>query len=171
MKKKPTAQQHFLSCTLQNACMAIMVFTICLGSCQSGTNKPSEQPAQIIADSLPAEIAQNDALDTMVQKTIAISANDFFKNQQPLPKNFRNVQIRYNIKPNKEVLYILCGQFATQDTAKEEEWAQFATIKNTAYEQWVGNSAITFCENSKPIPYTKMDLSIELKNKLNALQK
>jgi len=30
---------------------------------------------------------------------------------------------------------------------------------------------LTYCEDSKEIPYAKSDLSIELKNKLNSLQK
>ena len=102
---------------------------------------------------------------------IDISAHDFYKNQLPLPTAFRNVQIRYNIKPNKEILYIMCGQFTTQDKQNSDEWTHFTTIKNSDYEQWIGPNGLTYCENSKEIPYSKADLSTELKNKINSLQK
>ena len=75
---------------------------------------------------------QNDSLEKVVKAIIDISANDFYKNQKPLPVNFRNVIIKYHLKPTKEMLYILCGKFQAEDKSK---WTQFATIKNSAYEQ------------------------------------
>ena len=104
-----------------------------------------------------------------MKSIIDISANDFYKNQQPLPTKFRNVQIKYNIKPNKEILYFLCGQFATQNIPKNDEWIHFTTIKNNEYEQWVGPGGITYCENSKEIPYSKTNLSTDIENKLLSL--
>lgn len=145
--------------------------TILLISCNSAVDKTQIPSAQVKIDSIPAVIAQNDSLDALVKSIIKIAANDFYKNQQPLPKSFRNVQIKYSIKPDKEILYILCGQFTTQDLQKNVEWTHFTTIKNSNYEQWIGPNGLTYCENSKEIPYTKTDLSIELKNKLNSLQK
>ena len=121
--------------------------------------------------SIPSVIAQNDSLDAVVKSIIEISANDFYKNQQPLPASFRNVQVKYSIKPNKEVLYILCGEFATQDKQKNDEWTHFTTIKNSDYEQWIGPNGLTYCENSKEIPYPKADLSTVLKNRLDSLRK
>jgi len=50
-----------------------------------------------------------------------------------------------------------------------EEWIQFATIKNSEYEQWIGPNGNTYCENSTVIPYLKLDLSEELKRVFDSL--
>ena len=140
-----------------------------LFACNSKSEKTQTPTSHASIDSIPSVIAKNDSLDAVVKSIIEISANDFHKNQQPLPTQFKNVQIKYSIKPNDEILYILCGQFTTTD--KDKEWIHFTTIKNSDYEQWIGPNGLTYCENSKEIPYAKSDLSIELKNKLNSLQK
>lgn len=110
---------------------------------------------------------RSDQLDSIVSLIINISANDFLKNQQPEPVDFKNVKLKYIKKTNGEELYILCGQFVTAD--KQE--TQFATIKNIDYEQWIGNSALTYCQTSKEITYTKEDLSYTLKKKFDSLKK
>lgn len=105
-------------------------------------------------------------LDSIVNTVIAISANDFHKNQQPAPLHFKNVKLKYMKKQDGEELYILCGEFSTNS----ETSVPFATIKNSDYEQWIGNSALTYCEQSKAITYTKKDLSTELENYVKHLQ-
>lgn len=154
-------------------CINIIVIflTVFLFACNSKSDKTQTPTSQASIDTIPSVIAKNDSLDAVVKSIIEISANDFYKNQQPLPTQFKNVQIKYSIKPNKEILYILCGQFTTTDKEKGKEWTHFTTIKNSDYEQWIGPNGLTYCENSKEIPYTKTDLSIELMNKLNSLQK
>lgn len=149
----------------------VLILTVFLISCKSDTDKTQTKTNQISSDSIPSVVAKNDSLDAIVKSIIEISSNDFFKNQKPLPIAFRNVQIRYNIKSDKEILYILCGEFAPQSKSENAAWTHFTTIKNSDYEQWIGPNGITYCENSKEIPYSKMDLSTELKNKLNTLQK
>jgi hypothetical protein len=106
-------------------------------------------------------------LDSIVSTIIDISAKDFVKNQKPAPVDFINVCLKYIKKENGEELYILCGQFRTGD--KQE--IQFATVKNIDYEQWIGTSALTYCQNTKEIPYTKTDLSAALKSRFEALSK
>ena len=135
-------------------------------SCNSKTKNKSQSTAEKpkSADSLKI---QNDSLEKVVNAIIDISANDFYKNQKPLPVDFRNVTIKYYLKPTKEMLYILCGQFQMENKSK---WIQFATIKNSNYEQWIGPNGSTYCENSTEISYTKIDLSTALKNRLNSLQ-
>ena len=102
---------------------------------------------------------------------IDIAAKDFFKHQKPLPVAFRDVQIKYSIKPDKEIFYILCGEFTTQVKEDNNEWIHFTTIKSMDYEQWIGPSGLPYCENSKVIPYIKTDLSSDLKSKLISLEK
>jgi hypothetical protein len=170
MNRTTRSKQTFAKLRIHLYIMAIFL-TIIFISCNSGADKTQTQSSQVNIESIPSVVAQNDSLDAVVKSIIEISANDFFKNQQPLPISFRNVQVKYSIKPNKELLYILCGEFATEDKQNNDEWTHFTTIKNSDYEQWIGPNGLTYCENSKEIPYTKTDLSIELKNKLNSIQK
>lgn len=151
--------------------IVIIFLTAFFISCKSGTNETQAQSSHVSIDSIPSVIAQNDSLDVVVKSIIDISANDFFKNQLPLPTKFRNVQIKYSIKPDKEILYFLCGEFTTQDNPKNDEWIHFTTIKNTEYEQWIGPGGLTYCENSKEIPYSKTNLSTDIENKLLSLKK
>lgn len=147
----------------------VLFLGVFLLSCNSTPDKT--QSAAVTDEAIPNVIAQNDSLDAVVKSIVKISALDFFKNQQPLPVGFKDVHIKYNIKPNNEVLYLLCGMFTTGDNEKNSEWIHFTTIKNSDYEQWIGPSGLTFCENSKEIPYTKTDLSIDLINELSSLTK
>ncbi|MDP4220706.1 MAG: hypothetical protein Q8896_09730 [Bacteroidota bacterium] len=121
--------------------------------------------------SILASETQEDSIDTVVRSIIDISAHDFYDHQQPLPSAFRNVQLNTTVKPNKEVLYILCGEFTTPDKEKTGEWTHFTTIKNSEYEQWIGSNGLVYCENSKEIHYKKADLSSELLLRLHSIQK
>ncbi len=148
--------------------ISLTVLAVIFFSCNNSKSKSNNDQSSIIgSDSIVSKEIQIDKLDNIVTSIIDISANDFNKNQQPVPVDFKNVKLKYIKKPNGEELYILCGQFVTND--KQE--TQFATVKNSDYEQWVGNSALTYCQNSKEIPYTKEDLSSALKNKFNSLKK
>jgi hypothetical protein len=146
-------------------------FTVTFVSCKSSSNKTQDKSSQVSFDTIPSVITQHDSLDAIVKSIIDISANDFYKHQQPLPTAFRNVQLKYSVKPNKEILFILCGQFTVEDAQKSDKWIHFTTIKNSNYEQWIGPNGLTYCENSKEIPYAKADLSIELRNRFFSLQK
>ena len=141
----------------------IVIFFSCSNS---NTKISSDQSTVISSDSIVSQDQQAEKLDSIVSLIIDISANDFHKNQQPAPVNFKNVKLKYIKKTNGEELYILCGQFVTND----KQVVQFATVKNIDYEQWVGNSAMTYCQDSKEIPYTKEDLSTALKNKFESLK-
>jgi hypothetical protein len=152
-------------------CISVLFLTFLFVACNSRTDKKQTNSPQVITKSSPSSVTQNDTIDAVVKSIIDISANDFYKNQQPLPDAFRNVQIKYSIKPNKEILYILCGEFTTKDEQNKDEWIHFTTIKNSDYEQWIGPNGLTYCENSTEITYSKNDLSVELLNRLNSIQK
>jgi len=148
--------------------LALIVMVVITYSCKNSNTKAnySKSPVTDQVSDVPKEL-RSDRLDSIVNLIISISANDFIKNQQPEPVDFKNVKLKYIKKPNGEELYVLCGQFVTAD--KQE--TQFATIKNIDYEQWIGNSALTYCQTSQEIPYTKEDLSYALKNKFDSLKK
>ncbi len=146
----------------------LAIVTVVLFSCNNSNSKASANQSTVVnSDSAAVKEQQAEKLDSIVGLIIDISANDFYKNQQPAPIDFKNVELKYIKKANGEELYILCGQFVTND--KQE--IQFATVKNSDYEQWVGNSALTYCQNSKEISYTKEDLSSALKSKFDSLKR
>lgn len=147
---------------------AMVALIICLSAC-----KPNASPSQVntpteTKDSAALQISA-DSLDAVVNSIIAISTSDFHKNQQPIPVAFREVQLKYYFKPNKELLYILCGEFSTQAESDKAEWTHFTTIKNSDYEQWIGPNGLTYCEHSTAIDYTKTDLATLLKQRLDEL--
>ena len=167
MNRKTKSKQTFETLKIQ-LYITMLLLTVFFTSCKSGSDKTQTDSSKVIAEIIPSALTQNDTIDAVVKSIIDISANDFYRNQQPLPTEFRNVKFRYSIKPNKEILYFLCGQFKTQNN---DEWTHFTTIKNIDYEQWIGPGGLTYCENSEEIPYKKTDLSVELINRLNSLQK
>jgi hypothetical protein len=142
--------------------------TVLLFSCQHPTSKGNSQPTPTAsADTLPLKIIPSTQLDTLVPAIIALSANDFYKNQPPAPMAFKDVKLNYIKKPSGEELYILCGIFVTSD----QKETPFATVKNSDYEQWIGTNALTYCQESQEILYTKEDLATALKAKFDALNK
>jgi hypothetical protein len=147
---------------------SLAVLTVILFSCNNKNPKENTNQTSIeSSDSLASKLFSTKELDSIVSLIIDISANDFYKNQQPAPVNFSDVKLKYIKKENGEELYILCGQFITSD----KKATQFATVKNSDYEQWVGTSALTYCQDSKLIQYTKSDLSSALKSKFDSLKK
>ncbi len=170
MNKQSSSKQTFVQQKIQ-LCIPVLLLIFFLVSSNSISCNLQLNSPQVKAESNLPTIISEDSIDAVVKSIIDISADDFYKNQQPLPTEFRNVQFRYSIKPNNEVLYILCGEFTTQDIQKNNEWTHFTTIKNSDYEQWIGPNGLTYCENSNEITYKKADLSNELKKQLNSIQK
>ena len=151
---------------------AVVIFlTVSSVSCTSSSDSRPTISSHDSSENIDSVVTQNDTIAAVVQSLIDFSVSDFYKNQQPLPTDFRNVQIKYTTKPNKEIVYILCGQFTTSYKQSGNEWVYFTTIITDPYEQWIGSNALTYCENSKEIPYTKANLSAELINKLRSLLK
>lgn len=153
-------KKHFIIFLL--TILSVIIFS-CSNNRSDGNN---HKEITVTADSLLSN-KETRGLDSIVSTVVEISARDFVKNQQPAPVDFKNVKLKYIKKSSGEELYILCGQFVTAD--KQE--IQFATIKNSDYEQWIGNSALTYCQDSKEISYTKRDLSTLLKNKFDSIEK
>lgn len=147
--------------------LPLTILTVILFSCNNSNNSAiNNQFTVASSDSIVLTEKQTEKLDSIVGLIIEISAGDFYKNQQPAPVDFKNVKLKYIKKENGEELYILCGQFVTND----KQMIQFATVKNIDYEQWIGTSALTYCQDSKEISYTKEDLSIALKSKFDSLK-
>jgi hypothetical protein len=106
-------------------------------------------------------ISENDSIpDTIVQFLITAASKDFRNHQPPTPIDFRNVKIGYTKSINNEKTFILCGEFLSQEN---KEWTEFATIKTSGYEQYIGKTQ--YCQEATMI-LSGENLSIELKNKL-----
>jgi hypothetical protein len=169
MKKQSKLRQTY---DLQKILLSIsiLIFTLFLTSCnfRSENNIHSSEGS---SDSISLAETQNTSLDSIVHFLLDAAAKDFHDNQPPTPVSFRNIKVRDLIGPNAENHYMICGQFLAQDNQNKEEWTHFATIKTDPYEQWIGSNALTYCQDSKEITYTKIDLSRALKSRFDSLQK
>jgi hypothetical protein len=168
MKQQSKFRQTF---DLQKILLSIfiLIFTIFLTSCNSKSENKIHS-SKGISDSISLAETQNASLDSIVYFLLDASAKDFHDNQPPTPVSFRNVKVKNLIGPNTENHYMICGQFLAQDKQNKDEWTSFTTIKTDPYEQWIGSNALTYCQNSKEITYTKIDLSIALKSRYDSLQ-
>lgn len=147
-----------------------LLTTLCLSAC-STTPENNKQSAATDSVQVDAITIANDSLDTIINALIDISAHDFYEHQVPLPLAFRGVEIKYLTKSAQEKQFILCGQFLTHEgTANTEKWTDFTTIKNSAYEQWIGANALAYKQDAKAIANKTIDLPVALKSRLDALQ-
>jgi len=106
-------------------------------------------------------ISENESIpDSVVQFLIISASNDFRNHQPPTPIDFRNVKIGYIKSPNSEKIFLLCGEFLSQEN---KEWIKFTTIKTSGYEQYLGKTQ--YCQDATMV-LTDENLSVELKNKL-----
>lgn len=145
----------------------ILLIVFCLSCNSSNSNKNSKT---VSSDSIHSDITQPDSLDTIVLNLLDVSAQDFYDHQPPVPVGFKEVKFKYLTRPNKERIYLICGQFLDKDNQNKQKWTFFATIKTDPYEQWIGSNAQTYCQDSKEIMFTKIDLSIALKSRVDSLQ-
>ncbi len=160
-KKKLISKQFF------QLYISVLIVTFCLASCNTAPDN-NNSSLKDIPDSIPYDEKQHASLDSIVNYLLNASAQDFHDHLPPVPVNFRNVQVRNLTGPNTENRYLLCGQFLSQEKQSKDEWTSFATIKTSAYEQWIGNN-LSYCQDSKAVSYKINDLSSELKSRFDAL--
>lgn len=97
---------------------------------------------------------------------LATSVSDFQAHQPPSPVDFRNVYAGYVVKDDGTKLHVLCGEFLPAEGGDEAEWAYFATLQTSHYEQWLGANAASTCNPSSANLQKDKDLSAEMKNRL-----
>ena len=109
--------------------------------------------------------------DSVVQFLLTASVNDF-RAHGPHPEGFRDVRVGHFLSPNgkEQYTYILCGQVLPAQEAGKAEWAPFATIKTSGYEQWIGAQATSLCQRSSIIWDKGGDLSSSLQSRLDSLR-
>ena len=134
--------------------LAILFFISASISCNPNNKGENKDSTNIISE--------NEAIpDTVVRFLITSAANDFRNHQPPTPIDFRNVKIGYIKSTNNEKIFILCGEFLSQEN---KEWVEFTTIKTSGYEQYIGKTQ--YCQEATMV-LTDEIFSVELKNKLN----
>jgi len=97
--------------------------------------------------------------DSIVQFLIASAANDFRNHKPPTPLDFRNVKIGYINSSNNERIFVLCGEFLSEEN---NEWVEFTTIKTSGYEQYLGKTH--YCQDATMV-LTDESLLVGLKAK------
>ena len=148
---------------------AILFATLGLAACSTAPVTRSEpqpvSPAQVLAPEL-----QKAPIDSVVQFLLTAAATDFHTHRPPDPVRFRDVRIGHVMTSSGEEQYMLCGQFLPAQEGGKAAWTPFATIKTSAYEQWIGAHATVFCKDSSVIWDKAGDLSSSLQTRLDSLK-
>ena len=145
--------------------LPITFFIPAIISCNpSSNNKELEPKSETSINSTKGENLEP-IPDSTVLFLITSASKDFHEHQPPTAIDFRNVKFGYISSPDEKI-YLLCGEFLSQE---KNEWASFATIKTSGYEQYLGENI--YCQKATIVMTDKYNLSVELKNKLSALRK
>jgi hypothetical protein len=132
--------------------LCILCFAALLAACASApSSEPAPRSAAPAAEASPVEFLLDSA------------ANDF-RTHPPLPMAFRNVRYGQVAAGDGSVSHRLCGEYQVAKTDAPPEWAAFATLKTSGYEQWLGDTA--YCKGD--IRWTPGDLSAELQRRFDA---
>ena len=150
MTKTNEITEQIFKITLKT--IAIIFFITAIISCNS-KNKTKENNSSTITSK--KEVIP----DTVVQFLITSASKDFHNHRQNTPIDFRNLKIGYLKAPNSEKMFILCGEFLSQ---QNKDWIEFTTIKTMGYEQYIGKTQ--YCQDAT-IVLTGENLSVELKKK------
>jgi len=144
-----------------------VLFALSLAACSTAPARRGEpqamSPAQVLAPEVPRA-----SMDPVAQFLLTAAATDFHAHP-PTAIRFRDVHIGHMITASGEEKYMLCGQFLPAQEGGKAEWTQFATIKTSGYEQWLGTQAAGFCQGSSVI-WDKGDLSSSLQSRLDSLR-
>ncbi|MEO7794244.1 MAG: hypothetical protein ABIV06_05670 [Thermoanaerobaculia bacterium] len=101
---------------------------------------------------------------------LSAAAADFQAHHPPEPAQFRKVRLGHVVNSKGETQYVLCGQFLPAEASGKAKWMHFATIKTSAYEQWIAPEAVPVCKLSSIEWDARTDLSESLQSRLDALR-
>lgn len=143
--------------------LAVLVLAAC-GPTRA-TREESHEPAPARE---PASGPREAPPDSIIQYLLTSAAIDFHDHRPPDPARFRDVRVGHFGKADSVVRYLLCGQFQPADG--EAEWMDFATIKTSRYEQWLGSQAAGFCQDASVQWEDAGDLSATLQSRVDSLR-
>ena len=124
----------------------LILSVLLVAGCQGGERR---------ATHLPAAVAGN--LEAFLIKS---AASDFRSHVAPEDVSFRNVHIGVFRGENGSTVNLICGEFRTADSAAD--WEPFATLRTEGYENWLGDSAVAYCQGSNTVLDTNRDLAAAL---------
>ena len=119
---------------------------------------------------LTAPEKEKATVDSVVQFLIFAAATDFHAHGPSGPLRFREVRIGHVMTANAEKQYRLCGQFMRTQQGVASQWTPFATIKTSGYEQWIGDRAAAFCQDSSFVWENVDDLSSSLQSRFDTIR-
>ncbi len=143
--------------------IAIIICLIFLIACNTRPKQPDNSP--IKAPEVSA------STDSIVQFLLTAAALDFYNHRPPDPLRFRDVRLGHLTGSNGVRRYLLCGQFLSVEEKNKVEWISFVTIKTDPYEQWLGNQAYAYCNDTSVVWENVSDLSSLLQIKLDSLRR
>ena len=149
--------------------LAALFGTLVLAACSTApvTRRESQtvSPTQV-----PVPEPQKASIDPVTQSLLTAAATDFHTHVRSDSVRFRNVRIGHVLTPSGAEQYMLCGQFLPAQEGGKAEWAPFATIKTSGYEQWNGAQAAGFCQASSVLWDKEGDLTSSLQSRLDSLR-
>jgi hypothetical protein len=144
--------------------ISILVLIVC-----NANSIPRSQTEVLPPVQATSQEQQKESKDTPSQFLLTTAATDFHTHNQSHTIYFRKVHIGYVMTREGEKQYMLCGQFLEKGAKDRANWAPFATIKTSGYEQWLGDQAASFCKRPS-IVWDKGDLSSSLQKRFDSLQ-
>jgi hypothetical protein len=129
-------------------------------------------PILLLATSLAACTTSAPAVAPRAARAAVVSPTEFLlvsaaadlRAHPPGRSAFRNVRYGQSIGADGVVSHRLCGEYQVARTDAAPEWAAFATLKTSGYEQWLGDTA--YCRGE--IQWVPGDLSAELQRRFDA---
>ena len=94
-----------------------------------------------------ASVAPKTPDPAAVESLMAAAAEDFTAPTSTRPVAIRKARLGY-FAECETGQYLLCGSFKSAQE-KGAEWLQFATIKTSPYERWIGGMAEAQCANKR----------------------
>jgi hypothetical protein len=141
----------------------ILLIILCLIACNTAQNQSGNSRKMAQESDL-----NNTPIDSIQNFLINAAATDFLKTRPPDPLHFRDVRIGHLTGSNGIRRYILCGQFLPSE--QKAEWIPFVTIKTDPYEQWLGNQASVYCNDTSLVRENMSDLSSILQSRWDSLR-
>jgi hypothetical protein len=128
--------------------------------CLLGCSTAARQPAT------PQHVA---AAQETTTSLIEASSKDFHQHTSESIR-FRNVRLGYELTPESEKQFLICGEFMPLEQGADGAWSRFATIGTNGYEQWLGAQAAGICDRATVVwEDPQQNLSGQLQRAFDAL--
>lgn len=150
-------------------CAAVLCTALGLAACATNPSTRVE-PEAAGSRRAPTPEIQDTSTDSVARFLIEAAARDFKAHRTPAPARFRNVRLGHVMTAGGVEQYMLCGQFLPAQQGGGPAWIEFATIKTSGYEHWVGERAAGFCKAPAVIWDRLGDLTPALQSQLESLR-